>query len=715
MNMKKNYIIAIGFLFTTTFVFSQTTKNDTAKEKQIDGVTITKTKKAVEQKADRTIFDFSEQPSLNSGSVIEGVKKLPGVVVSEAVGIMYQGKPLDVYMDGRPLNISSNELNAFLEGMPANSIERIEVITHPGAEFPATSGGAIMNIITSKTSKNYLTAVYNGGYRFTDYEKYRNRFNNSIALNSRNKWFGWQLNMGQSYRESLQNNTIDVLSKNYTDRVGRSYFLTSAFTFDIGKDRLILNYDVRDNNNSNNIIFDNYIAGNTSTSYDNSKSKGLRQEAVATYQKKFDDKSKKLDLQFTYNNNNSSFIQNNLNTNTVSLDNNSDFNLYNFKVDYSQGVKILDEGKLSVGALYDNQTYKTESEGITNLDYSRYTFSTYAEAQAKLKKLTFTVGARAENYDISGITVSEDNTGNWKTDNLIPFKKFKFFPNASVQYNFFPQAFFKLNYNKKISLPSVSLLNPNNTVYQGSTVSNNGNPYLQPTIFDNFEAELNAFDYMFIGYNTSWINNQIVQKVSRDGNVIVSTQAQIDKLRTHNFKLGFPLPFAVFNHSLKEIFASNPNPDKYNFLYFFIGYQLQDMPDIKSNGFWIYNLTGQFILPKDIKMVANYSYVAPKGNYYYFDIKYPLNNSFDINLSKKFLKDRLSVSVFANDIFNQNRTRLQSIFGNVNIANNTDSRNFGFTINYKIPTKNKLAKEDPNLINNQEKKDDNGGLIPQGQ
>jgi hypothetical protein len=36
--------------------------------------------------------------------------------------------------------------------------------------------------------------------------------------------------------------------------------------------------------------------------------------------------------------------------------------------------------------------------------------------------LTFTVGARAENYDISGITVSEDNTGNWKTDNLIPLK-----------------------------------------------------------------------------------------------------------------------------------------------------------------------------------------------------------------------------------------------------------------------------------------------------
>jgi outer membrane receptor protein involved in Fe transport len=628
---------------------------------------------------------------------------------------MYQGKPLDVYMDGRPLNISSNELNAFLEGMPANSIERIEVITNPGAEFPATSGGAIMNIITSKTSKNYLSAVYNGGYRFTDYDKYRSKFNNSVALNSRNQWFGWQLNLGQSYRESLSTNTIDILTNNYTDRVGRSYFLTSAFTFDIGKDRLILNYDIRDNNNSNTIIFDNYLGGNTFTSLDNSQSKGLRQEAVATYQKKFTDKSQKLDFQFTYNNNNSSFIQNNLNSNSVSLDNTSDFNLYNFKIDYSKGVKILDEGKISLGALYDNQTYTTASKDITNLDYTRYTFSSYGEAQAKLKKFTFTLGARAENYDISGTTVAKDNNGNLKTDDLIPFKKFKFFPNASVQYNIFPQAFFKINYNKKINLPSVSLLNPNNTVYQGSTVITNGNPYLQPTIYDNLEAELNAFDYMFIGYNTSWVNNQIVQKVSREGNVIVSSQAQINQLRTHNFKVGFPLPFAVFSKSLKEIFASNPNPDKYNFLYFYLGYQLQDMPDIKSNGFWIYNLMGQFILPKNIKMVANYSYVAPRGNYYYFDIKYPLNNSFDINISKKFLKDRLSVSVFANDIFNQNKTKLQSFFGNVNIANNYDSRNFGFTINYKIPTKNRLAKEDPNLINRQEKKEDNADLLQKGQ
>lgn len=73
--------------------------------------------------------------------------------------MMYQGKQLDVFMDGRPLNISTTELNAFLEGMPANAIEKLKIITQPGVEFPATSGGAILNIITNKNAKNYLSAI----------------------------------------------------------------------------------------------------------------------------------------------------------------------------------------------------------------------------------------------------------------------------------------------------------------------------------------------------------------------------------------------------------------------------------------------------------------------------------------------------------------------------------------------------------------------------
>ena len=84
LNMKKSFIILT--VAASFYTFAQ----EKPKETKLEEVTITKTKKAVEQKADRTIFDFSEQPQLNSGTLMEGVKKLPGLVVTDIAGMMYQ-------------------------------------------------------------------------------------------------------------------------------------------------------------------------------------------------------------------------------------------------------------------------------------------------------------------------------------------------------------------------------------------------------------------------------------------------------------------------------------------------------------------------------------------------------------------------------------------------------------------------------------------------
>ena len=40
-----------------------------------------------------------------------------------------------------------------------------------------------------------------------------------------------------------------------------------------------------------------------------------------------------------------------------------------------------------------------------------------------------------------------------------------------------------------------------------------------------------------------------------------------------------------------------------------------------------------------------------------------------------------------------------------------DTRIFGISVNYKIPTKNKLAKENPNLLLENKKEESGGGLI----
>jgi hypothetical protein len=189
-------------------------------------------------------------------------------------------------------------------------------------------------------------------------------------------------------------------------------------------------------------------------------------------------------------------------------------------------------------------------------------------------------------------------------------------------------------------------------------------------------------------------------------------------MRIHNFNFGVPIPFMIFSKPLSEIMKFDFNPDKINFVYLYAGYQKHDIDNLDNKGFWIFNVMAQVLLPKDIKLTANYSYLTPKAGYFYFTAEKPFNNNVDITLTKKFMDNRLTLSVFANDIFNgqvmQVRSNPPGGGESVVLRNKYDSRNFGLSINYKIPTKNKLAKEDTNILN-QTKKDDSGGVMQQGQ
>jgi hypothetical protein len=550
-----------------------------------------------------------------------------------------------------------------------------------------------------------LSATYSNGFNFTSYEKNRARFNNSILLNAKNQYFGWQLNIGQNYRESAletvvltkQNMEEIILSKTNADRISRSEFIRSALTFDLKKDRLLLNYDVNFNDADAFTVANGLGFG----SEDASKSRGIRQEAVVTYQKRFDDKDKKLDIKFDYANNTSSFrLNTNLQSNAV-LDNLSVQDFLNFKIDYSQALKILDKGKFSTGFLTEDLRFTTDNFDVLNLNYSRKTTAGYAEFQTSVKKFDFIVGTRAENYNITGRT---------NTSDIIPFKQFRFFPNASVQYNFANQIYLNAYYNKKISLPSTSSLNPNNTNYQNQNVAFGGNPQLQPTIFDNFGIELSAFDYANIGYSQSISKNQVVSRILNNGNQVLNTNENLPEMIIHNINIGIPLPYMLFTKGLKETMKFDFNPDKINFMYIYTGYQKHQIPNVNLKGIWFFNLMSQILLPKEVKFIAQYNGSTTGGNYFYFQVDKPFSQNLDLTFSKKFLNDQLSVAVNFDDIFNQNVQGISAIGTPISVNNKYDTRRFGFTINYKIPTKNKLAKEDSTILN-KEKKEESGLIV----
>ncbi|NDI99795.1 TonB-dependent receptor [Flavobacterium sp. LaA7.5] len=697
--MKFYFSVLLLISSLTLFPQNETTKDTIQEmETELDVLVLEKKKKAVERKADRTIFDFSEQAYLNSGSLLEGLKKLPGLIVSDVAGMLYQGKQLQVYMDGRPLNIYSNELNAYLEGMPANAIEKVEVITHPGAEFPATSGGAIINIITSKKAQKYLSATYSNGYSFTDYDKSRHRFNNSLMLSAANKWFSWQIQGGQSYTESYsKSNFYDndiVLSENYSDKVNRFYYVKSGLKFDFKKDRLLINYDINTNNNNSYIE----AGGLGFVADDKSKSKYFYHDVTLTYQKRFEDPFTKLDFRFNFNDNNSDFDLNSRITDNAILNNNSNQNFYQFTTDYSQEINFLEKTKISAGAMADLLDFETISFDTKNLDYTRSSLSAYTEAQATYKNFEFIVGGRLESYDISGETDTSD---------LIPFRQTRFFPNGTVQYNIMPQVNINANYNKKIRLPDTGSLNPNNTSYQNPNVGFFGNPNLEPTIYNNYEVQFNAFEYFFIGYSVTDANNQIINRIISTPDGAASISENLDEVTIHNFNFGIPVPYMLFTKGLSETLKLDFNPDEINFLYIYAGNQKHVISGVDTKSVWNINLMSQLILPKKIKFTANYNTSNTGGNYYYYMVKRPLYQQLDLTFSRKFLSDNLSVSLYVNDILNTNKQEFGIVDTDLLYNNKYDSRRVGFSLSYKIPSKNKLAKEEANILSRDKQQEEN--------
>ena len=693
----KYFLTLTAVLLSQLLIAQSETSKDTIKTSELKEVVVGSKKKSIEQRADRTIFDFSEQSHLNSGSLMEGLKKLPGLIVSDVAGMMYQGKQLEVFMDTRPLNIYSNELTSYLESLPANSIEKVEIITQPGAEFPATSGGAIINIITSKNAKKYLSATYSNGYSYTKYDQSRHRLNNSLLLNSKNKWFGWQIQAGQNYNEGYQRTNFQnesvVLSKNVSDRTNRFYFFKTGLKFDFKKDRLLVNYDFSTSNN--NALVD--ASGVGFQSSDKSNNELDRNDVAINYQKRFTDKSKKLDFRFNANSVKNDFeLMNNTSGNSV-LDNGFNQLFYQFKTDYSQDLSVLDKTKFSSGILADKLEFEALNLGVTNLDYQRTTLSAYSEFQTSYNKFDFIMGGRLESYSI---------TGNTDSAKLIPFKQTRFFPNATLQYNIIPQVFVNANYNKKISLPNTSALNPNNTSYQNPNVSIFGNPNLQPTIFDNYEVKISAFEYFFVSYSRSDANNQVMNRIFSAGSGAASISENIPQITIHNFNFGLPIPYMLFTKGLKETLKFDFNPDEINFLYLYVGHQKHILPDVESKGLWFFNAMSQIVLPSKIKFTANYNTSSTGGNYYYFENRVPFSHQFDVTFAKKFLDNNLSVSIYANDIFNTNKQGFNALGTNLVYGSKNDSRRVGLSLNYKIPTKNRLAKEEGIILNADKKENE---------
>ncbi|WP_265129983.1 TonB-dependent receptor [Chryseobacterium oranimense] len=119
--------------------------------KLLQEVSVTGQRSSVSLKLDKKVFEVGKDVLSQSGAVTDLLNIVPSVSVSPGGQISLRGNPnVLVLIDGRRTGLTQN--NA-LEQVPADQVERVEVITNPSSRFDAGGSAGIINIILKKNKK----------------------------------------------------------------------------------------------------------------------------------------------------------------------------------------------------------------------------------------------------------------------------------------------------------------------------------------------------------------------------------------------------------------------------------------------------------------------------------------------------------------------------------------------------------------------------------
>ena len=154
--MQKKTLLSIVVCFTMTTLYAQKTEPaDTLKGQTLDEVVVAQRRKLIKNDIDKLTYDVQHDNTAQTKTTLEILKKIPLVTVDGQENIRVQGSTsFKVYKNGHPdPSLSGQNLKDILKAIPASTIKRIEVITDPGAKYDAEGTTAILNIVMMSSSK----------------------------------------------------------------------------------------------------------------------------------------------------------------------------------------------------------------------------------------------------------------------------------------------------------------------------------------------------------------------------------------------------------------------------------------------------------------------------------------------------------------------------------------------------------------------------------
>src|SRR5699024_8903127 len=171
----------------------------TPSSKSLKSVQVTATKPFIQHKPGQTIVNV-ENSSVSAGNtVLEVLKKSPGIYVDQDGNITMNGKSgVNVMINGRPTHLSAKQLSAVLKGMPAASVSSISLMRQPPAKYSAEGTAGLINIELKKQVALGLNGSLNAGIGYGQYLKY----NTGGSINYKNKKFSIYSNYNFNHQKN---------------------------------------------------------------------------------------------------------------------------------------------------------------------------------------------------------------------------------------------------------------------------------------------------------------------------------------------------------------------------------------------------------------------------------------------------------------------------------------------------------------------------------
>ncbi|EJL28256.1 outer membrane receptor for ferrienterochelin and colicin [Caulobacter sp. AP07] len=160
MRLKVSLLAAAAVLLPSTLALAEAPVAKPAPKPgesatAVESVTVTSDANALRTSIDRRSYSVGNDLMAKTGSISDALRNIPSVEVDVQGNVSLRGDPnVTILIDGKPSGMFAGEGRGdALQQMPADQIDRVEVMTNPSAAYRPDGSAGIINLITKKTHK----------------------------------------------------------------------------------------------------------------------------------------------------------------------------------------------------------------------------------------------------------------------------------------------------------------------------------------------------------------------------------------------------------------------------------------------------------------------------------------------------------------------------------------------------------------------------------